>query len=374
MFVCMAMGRFSYTAMVPALVNSGQFSAEIAGFIGGSNLVGALLGALLTTSLPASYRVSVVIRIALWIAVLGLFASALSFGPLWLGFWRFVIGISTGIVMVLGLSLSTNSAPAQYRAKAASFVFIGVGLGILYSAAAVPFFLHFGLIWAWISIAIAGLIAGLVSWWAWNGLNPNLPRFDHQKVSSRNSITLALWLLYSASFLFSFGIVPHTLFWVDYIARELFLGQEIASLHWLLVGVFAIVGPIAAASLSTLFGTGSALVLTLLILGIGIGLPYADASAFSLVLSTILFGMQPAVSTLFAARLRDLSDDLAIQKLMRNLILANGMGSATGGIILTNLFAAYQNYELIFLSGALAFLLGALCSLPILVRSSKKFI
>ncbi len=370
MFACMALGRFSYTAMVPALVESGQFTAVTAGYIGGGNLVGALVGALVSTSLPKSLKEFTAIQIAVWLAVFGLFLSALDFGLIWLGFWRFLIGVSTGIVMVQGLALTTNSAPTDRRAAAASYVFIGVGLGIFFAAGIIPILLYFGLVWAWIGIALAGLCAGLIVRWSWSGLQAHYTKSNIKTVSAGSKVEPEHVLIFAASFLFSFGIVPHTLFWVDFIARELYLGLEIGSLHWLLVGVFAIFGPLCASYLSLLIGTPHALVATFIVLGLGIGLPFLDVTSISLVLSTILFGSQPAVSTLLAARIRDMSHESTVAKLMRNMILANGLGSAAGGIFLTNLFAAYQNYGLVFLSGSIAFILGGLFSLPVLSRLS----
>ena len=40
MFVAMGLGRFSYGAMIPALVQSGQVSIDQAGWVGGINLAG----------------------------------------------------------------------------------------------------------------------------------------------------------------------------------------------------------------------------------------------------------------------------------------------------------------------------------------------
>ena len=45
MFVVLGMGRFSYGAMVPALVLSGQFTAYQVGWVGGINLAGFFGGA-----------------------------------------------------------------------------------------------------------------------------------------------------------------------------------------------------------------------------------------------------------------------------------------------------------------------------------------
>ena len=44
MLLAMGLGRFSYTAMVPLLIEADWVSSSEAGFVGGVNLAGFLLG------------------------------------------------------------------------------------------------------------------------------------------------------------------------------------------------------------------------------------------------------------------------------------------------------------------------------------------
>ena len=46
LLVGMGIGRFSYTPLIPALVESGALSASEAGYVGAFNLAGYLIGAL----------------------------------------------------------------------------------------------------------------------------------------------------------------------------------------------------------------------------------------------------------------------------------------------------------------------------------------
>ncbi|MGI9571052.1 MAG: YbfB/YjiJ family MFS transporter, partial [Desulfobulbia bacterium] len=308
MFVCMGLGRFSYTTMVPLLIWDGQLTPVATGYIGGFNLAATLAGAFVANFLTNFCGQKPVLTASLWMGVLALIASSLPAGGYWLGFWRSVIGFSTGIIMVQSLTLTVNSAPTLQRALAASFVFIGVGSGILFSALIVPVLSVSGTQNAWIGIAVAGLALAVLAQWGWRHVPADTSRSGKIRKLSLNNMTRSLSVLIVASFCFSFGIVPHTIFWVDFIARYLDYGQNVGSIHWLFVGVFAIAGPVAAARLAEWVGSVKALSLMLLLTGIGIGLPAFTTTLPILAVSTVLFGSQPGVSALLAATLRDLSE------------------------------------------------------------------
>ncbi len=50
LLIGMGLGRFSYSPLIPALIEAGQLSAWQAGAIGASNFVGYLVGALVAPS------------------------------------------------------------------------------------------------------------------------------------------------------------------------------------------------------------------------------------------------------------------------------------------------------------------------------------
>ena len=96
MFLGMALGRFSYSAMIPALIESGALDAITAGYIGGANLVGFLFGAAASTFAARALRLDRLLIGVIIVAVIALLASAVPWGAIWLGAWRTVIGVSTG--------------------------------------------------------------------------------------------------------------------------------------------------------------------------------------------------------------------------------------------------------------------------------------
>ncbi|MGI9477765.1 MAG: YbfB/YjiJ family MFS transporter [Hyphomicrobiaceae bacterium] len=363
MFLGMALGRFSYSAMIPALIEAGEVDAIAAGYIGGANLVGFLSGAAASTWAARAVRLDHLLPVVIVAAVIALIASALPWGPLWLGAWRGVIGVSTGFIMVLGLAMTAQAAPPEHRASAMSYIFIGVGSGILFGATVVPACLRISILTAWLAVALAGVCAGAIAILCWRGVH-HVAAATKTEAQVRPMQHRAAWsAVIAASFLFSFGLVPHTIYWFDYLARDLGLGYTIAGWHWTGVGVFAILGPIAAAWLARQAGTAAAIVVTYILLAIGLGVPWLAQSTPALIASTIIFGAQPAASTLLGARARDLGSAGNMPAMMRATILANGVGSALAGITIPKLLDVTGSYEMLFLTGGVAMLLGGLLCL-----------
>lgn len=365
MFLCMALGRFSYSTMIPALVEQGHMTPVEAGFIGGANLVGYLIGALGSVAIARRYDLRGLLVVAVWVAVAALVGSALNFGTLWLGFWRTVVGVMTGFVMVQSLSLATLHAPDDKRPQAASYVFVGVGLGILFTGSAVPLLLRQGLAEAWWGIAAIGMCAAVLSHWALRILQPPRPA-EVPAAAVRAPTSLAWYALVTSSFMFSLGIVPHTIYWFDYVARWLDHGYDAAGAHWFAVGVFGILGPLLVAALARQVGTALATAISFFVLGVGIAAPAIESGLAYLIASSVIFGMQPGVSTMIAARARDLGSADQTPQMMRATIVANGIGAAVGGLAIPTLLDATGSYNLLFATGGAAFMLGGLLCLPFL--------
>ena len=64
MFVGIAMGRFSYTTMLPPLIQSGQLSELEAGYVGGLNLAAFFLGAFYAERLRNAFSIRRVLTAA----------------------------------------------------------------------------------------------------------------------------------------------------------------------------------------------------------------------------------------------------------------------------------------------------------------------
>jgi hypothetical protein len=320
MFVGMGLGRFSYTAMVPALVDAGGMTAVEAGRIGMVNLIGFMLGAAVSA-------------------------------------------------MVLSLALIAATAPERKRPVAASFMFAGVGIGVFMSGTLVPLLLSHGLVVTWGGLALAGFAGVVLAIWGWSAapdLRPPAASLHKAAVAWRPLAGLLV-----AHALFSLGIVPHTLYWVDYIARGLGQGIAIGGLYWSLVGVFSVLGPWMAARLALRMGAAWGLVAGFVALSLGIGGPALWPVVAMLVLSSALFGAQPGMSVLMAVRVRELGSPEAMPRVMRAMILANSCGAVIGGLTVPALYGLTGSHGAVFLLGGAAMLTGAMAAWPSQQRGWK---
>lgn len=404
MFVGMGVGRFSYTTMVPALVTAGALDAVEAGRVGMVNLAGFLVGAVVSVPLARAVGRRRAV-LAMLVACLSLLAaSALPWGGLWLAACRGGIGVATGLMMVLSLALVAETAPPNARATAAGYMFAGVGLGILASAVLVPLMLEAALWVQWTVLAIAGFLgAGIAAWGWWPAPEPLLATADSQLADGGRDSgkpaagsghdgpalpSLALKTLLVAHLLFSVGLVPHTLYWVDFLRRGVGADASLVALSWGLVGVFSFLGPILAAVMARAIGTARALVVAFTVIGLGIALPVVLQLAGSaqgtsgaglvgaagaigslggavLIASSVLFGAQPGLSSLMAARTRDLGRPEAMGRIMRAMILANASGGLAGGAVVPWLYGLGWSQQALFVMGGAAMLTAAVAASPV---------
>lgn len=369
----MGLGRFSYTAMVPPLVESGALSVVEAGRVGMANLVVFLAGAVLSVPLARRYPGPGVPTFGVLVCLLALAMSAVPAGFWWLAAWRGLAGFGTGLVMVLSLAMIGATAPPTERATAAGYVFAGVGLGIFSSGVLVPWLVATsGVLAAWTGIAAVGAVASALAVWGWCGAprsalaGPPSPTLSAPGNARRASALARPGLpgLVVAHVLFGFGIVPHTLYWVDFIARGLELGRAAGGVHWSIAGLFAFLGPLIVAALARRIGTTAALMIAFIAIGAGVAAPAFWPVAPVLLASSMLFGAQPGLSSLMAARARDLGDPTRIPDVMRAMILSSSTGGAVGGIAVPALLEATGSREVLFICGGVALLVAAVAAAP----------
>ena len=89
----------------------------------------------------------------------------------------------------------------------------------------VPMLVERGLTTAWLGLAGVGLVGGMLAIWGWHGLPDRRPVSGGAVARRPIRLTLALGLLMLGHGCFAMGIVPHTLYWVDFIVRKLEIGR-----------------------------------------------------------------------------------------------------------------------------------------------------
>ena len=378
LLVGMGVGRFSYAPMVPALIGNGALSADEAGMVGAVNLAGYIIGGLGAPILSRRLSTPRLLKGCLLASVVCLVLSAFPVGFLGLAALRGALGALVAVMMILGVAAAASGAPPGKVGLATGIAFTGVGLGIFLSAVGLPWLLELGLVWAWSGAAVVGAAGLVLGLWGWSGpdgateaqpapgAETEGPRAPADAARSRRDGAR----LVAAQALFSIGLVPHSIWWVDYLVRGLGWPQAAGSLQWILFGLGAVLGPILWGRLADRIGFSRGLVLVFATLSAGIAMAVVAPSAATVVVSSLLVGAQPGQSAIIAGRAREAMGPAAMVVLWRWMVVAVGAGQLFGGWGLVWLFSATGDYRPVFLIGAAAMAGGALLSVGLGRRAS----
>ncbi|MEQ8398406.1 YbfB/YjiJ family MFS transporter [Thalassobaculum sp.] len=367
LLVGMGLGRFSYSPMVPALIQSGSLTPAEAGYVGAANLGGYLVGGLAVPWLLHRADAFAILRSCLILSFIALCASALPAGFLWLIACRGLLGITVAVMMILAIATVTANAPPGRLGQAAGIAFTGVGLGIFISAAGLPFLLDRGLVWAWIGAAVIGAVGLVLGLWGWSArldatrpvsVGAKTPSAPRSRRMNPDAIRLVI-----AQGLFSVGLVPHSIYWVDYLVRDLNWSMAEGSMQWTLFGIGAVVGTVAWGRLADRIGFSHALAAVFASLALGIALPLIAPSPATVIFSSLVVGAQPGLSAVIAGRAQQAMGSGSMLGLWRWMVLSVGTGQMVGGYGLVALFNGRGSYLEVFLIGSAAMLGGGVLAL-----------
>lgn len=364
LMVGMGIGRFSYSPMIPALITAGALTETEAGYVGAANFAGYLLGALAAPLMRRHLGEAGALRYCLLLSLAALFASILPWGFVWLLFWRGLVGACVGVMMIYCLSIATRHAPAGKLGAATGITYTGVGIGILLSGTLVPWLLDQGLAAAWAGVALLGLTGAAVGFWGWRAAGPETAA-ERAAPQAALKWTPTVIGLVSARTLFSLGLIPHTIYWVDYLVRGLGHSMEFGGWHWALFGAGAISGTYLWGRLADRIGFRTGLALAFGAVAAGIALPVIQPAVWALVLSSLVVGAQPGLTAILSGRVHQLMGPDGMAGVWRLSALVSTIVQAVGAYGYVTLFAVTQSYVPIFLCGSAAMGLGAVIAISL---------
>ena len=365
--VSIGLARFSYTPLIPPLIQAHWFSAADIVYLGAANLAGYLLGALLGR--PIARRLSNVttLRLMMVLVTLAFVACAMPLSVSWFFAWRLVSGIAGGAIMVLVAATILPHVPVERRGSASGAIFLGLGLGIAGSGTLVPLLLNLGLWQTWFGLGVVSAVLTAVSWFWWPSSTPAPVAHVAHASTPGDKTASGAGLLYAQYALTAVSIVPAMVFFVDFIARGLGAGAHLGSLFWILYGVGAIFGPPLYGFLADRIGARPTMRYVLLaqLLAV-IGICVTDNHWYIAALTLVIGTFPPGVVPLMLARVRETIVGHAEQQ------------NATWGRA-TTIFAAFQalagysysaifnatggNHRLLFLIGAAAIAIALIADL-----------
>jgi predicted MFS family arabinose efflux permease len=358
--VGIGLARFGYTPLIPALIAAGWFAPAAAVYLGAANLAGYLAGALGARAIAARTGAPALLRGSMLLTAASLFACALPLGFAWFFLWRFLSGATGGVLMALAAPSVMPIIPAARRGLAGGAIFTGVGLGIAASGTLVPFLMQWGLVETWLGLGGAALVLTAIVWNGWPeaAVVPG-PSQTSSGTAPRVPALRALYLEYALN---AVGLVPHMVFLVDFIARDLGQGLHEAARYWVIFGVGALVGPLAGGHLGDRIGFRTALRLAFVAQALCVALPLVTVSGIGLAVSSFVVGaFVPGIVAVTIGRTRELiPGDPARQAAAWGFCTtAFALGQAVAGYGFSFIFAQSDNpYPALFLLGATALLLA----------------
>lgn len=358
------LARFAYTALMPQMVHAGWFSGEQVAYLGAANLLGYLIGAL--AAAPLAERLGA-LRVLTWCWV----ATALSFAacawPLpmaWFSAWRGISGISGAVLMVLGPSVALAATPLARRAALGPLMFCGVGAGALLSATLIPLLARQSLGAVWWALAAVCVAAGWLGWVHAQRLPAPAPIAITPHAQPARAVplwTMPVVLVMLAYMTDAFGFVPHTVFWVDYLARELQLGDAYASTQWAVFGLGAIAGPLAAALCATRFGWWGTTTGAYALKALAIAMPLFWAGFAGHALSSFLVGaLSPGMAAITSGYLMQMIGPARHKRMWGYATAGFALMQAVSGYFMAWSYAGLGSYQRLFAIGTASLLLGTL--------------
>lgn len=365
--VGIGLARFAYTPLIPVLIEAEWFSAPDALYLGAANLAGYLAGALAAGPITRRMPVAGVLRAMMALATASFFASAAPLSFTWFFLWRFASGLAGGALMALAATAVLPLVPSRRHGLAGGVIFTGVGLGIAASGTLVPALLRLGLAETWLGLGLAALLLTLCTWRAWpEGEATTRPDASPRRTSRAGTPALrALYLEYALN---AAGLVPHMVFLVDYIARGLDRGLAAGAGYWVLFGLGAMAGPMLAGRLADRVGFAPALRLAFLVQAVSVGCLALADTAIALALSSLVVGaFVPGIVPIVLGRTQELAGGEPGRRRTAWALAtaAFALGQAAGAYGLTFLFAAHNDYGLLFQIGAGALALALAVDLAV---------
>lgn len=349
------LGRFAYVPLFPAMVAAGWVTGSEAGYLGATNLAGYLAGVLGARPLARRLGTPATLTLGMLLAAASCLGCAWNGGAAWLAGWRGVAGIAGGILMAIAGPAVQGAVAPERRGFAGGIVFTGVGTGVVIAALAVPAMLRAGVAATWLALAlvVAVLLAlNLRSWPA-----TPVPRLAETRVPGTASLCLAYGL--SAA-----GLVPHMVYFADFVVRGRGFDLAYGSLAWLLFGAGTVAGPLLAGRVADRIGALPAFRIWLLIQVAALGAAFVPA-LFAIEAAAFLGGFAAVgLSTTALARARELAGP-ASGGIWVKATAAFAVAQAVGGFGFAVLFARTGSHGALFAAGLV---LSVAALLPVLVR------
>ena len=286
--IAVGIGRFSYTPILPYMISELNLTTTEAGLIASSNYLGYLLGSLIPIFPQFPKNIRSIFIYSIFISIISLFAMGLTNTFEVFILIRFIHGIFSAFVLILGTSLIVSHVQKKGKIFLGTAHFSGVGLGMALSAIVVSYlgFLNFTWDKLWFSI---GILAIMLSFQIIK-FTPIQKAEVKYNLKSKNKTSLGFSLITISYGLYGFGYVAFGTF-ISTMSRLTPGLEKTEPYVWFVVGVTGIPSVFFWNWFGSKIGNDIGLFLANLILGLGVLFSVLINNEFGIFISCILFGL-----------------------------------------------------------------------------------
>lgn len=291
LILAMGIARFSYTPLLPVMVDEVGLSHAGGGWLASINYIGYLTGVFLASRIGSTVLKYRLYRWGMVIAVLSTALMAVSTDFYIWAISRFIAGLCTAAGLMIGSGLILNWLMRHQHRSELGIHFSGIGLGIAISSFA-AILMHQHLPWDMQWIVLTGL--GVLLLIPALGWFPSVPDDDH--VTNKNPAmqhkppnVKFMRLFMAAYFCAGFGYVVTATFMVA-IINELPGLSEVGGWMFLMAGVVAVPSCILWDVIARKVGDVNALLFASLLEVLGIIAPTLGLGLAGAMIGAVLYG------------------------------------------------------------------------------------
>ena len=285
--LAVGVGRFSYTPILPFMLEELNITKTNGGLIASWNFFGYLFGSLLSILPIFKKKIKLVFFISIIISLLTTFLMSLNNDIIIFIMIRFIAGVASAFVLIFATALILPSIQLLGKKSLSTAHFMGVGFGIVLSSIIVSILGSFGFTWndLWIGVTTLSIILAIPIFL----YTPNETIISTTIIKSDTSNSISFGLITLSYGLYGFGYVILGTF-ISTMARET-VGLETTETYvWLLVGLAGIPMVIFWPWFGKKIGNDIALFFACAIMGFGILMPVILENKFGIILASILLG------------------------------------------------------------------------------------
>jgi len=364
---CLGIGvfRFSYTALMPIMIEQYHWTHDFASFLGSANLLGYLIGALLALlSIKEKYIPSMIVLSTITGSLSLLCCSFMDMPLAWFIFWRTISGIAGGLLMILAPSFAMKYIPTTQRLKVNFLGFSGIGVGVLSATIIIPILKNMPVQYVWYIFAGISILGSVLLYQLLRTNTAQMikPHSTTLQASQKSRLGLVIIIAYMCS---AFAYIPHSLFWMDYLSGTLHFSLEQRNLFWVLYGVGSCMGAFVAYCLSRIVGYIQAIKWLYAIYCLAVVLPFLSHTASLLALSSLLTGLlTPATVFISSYSLLQIYEQ-RYQKLWSLATIGFASTQLLGGVVISTLHHLHWSYAHLFLLGGIVLLFAVCLLVPV---------